>query len=69
MTLLPSEGLAQDPECYRGGNEEQTQANGATPAEPRTPGPPVYQAVLVIVVVVVLVLLETFALVFHTASC
>lgn len=60
--LLPAEGLAQNPERYRNGNEEQTQTNWATPAEPRTPRAPVFQAVLVAVVIV----LGTFAFVLHS---
>lgn len=32
--LVPAEGLAQNPQRHRHGNEEQTQTNWATPAEP-----------------------------------
>lgn len=63
--LLPTEGLSENPERYRNGNEEQTEANWATPAEPRTPRAPVFHVVLV-PVVFLLVVLETSALVLHS---
>lgn len=63
--LLPAESLAQDPERYCNGNEEQAQTNWTTPAEPRTPRAPVLQMVLVAPVVVLFKVLGTFALVWH----
>ena len=45
--LVPAEGLCQDPERERDGDEEQAETYWAAPAEPRTPGAPVFQAVLV----------------------
>jgi hypothetical protein len=63
--LLPAKGLAQDPERYRNGNKKQTQTNWATPAKPRTPRPPMFQAVFVIVGEVALMILEAFDLVLH----
>jgi hypothetical protein len=61
--LVPAEGLAQNPERCRDGDEEQTQTNRAAPAEPRTPRAPVFEIALVTVAVVLFVVLETFALV------
>jgi hypothetical protein len=63
--LVPAEGLAQNPERKRNGNEEQAETNWATPAEPRSPRAPVFQTVLVAVAVVLLLVLDTFALVLH----
>lgn len=63
--LVPAEGLAQNPERYRNGNEEQTETNWAAPAEPRTPRAPVLETVLVTIVVVLLVVFETFAFILH----
>lgn len=51
--LLPAEGLAQNPHGNRDGDEEQTQANRATPAEPGAPRAPVFQALFVAPVIVV----------------
>lgn len=67
ITLLPAESLAQNPERYRCGNKEQAKPNWASPAEPRTPRPPVFQAVFVDEVEVLLVVLATFTLVLHSA--
>jgi len=64
--LLPAEGLTQNPKRERNGDEEQAQTNRATPAEPRTPRPPVFQMVVVVIAVVLFKVLETFALVLHS---
>jgi hypothetical protein len=61
--LLPAEGLAQYPERCRNGDEEQAEANRATPAEPRAPSPPVFHAVFV---APVLLVLSTLALILHS---
>lgn len=66
--LPPAKGLAQNPQRYRNGNEEQAQAYRATPAEPRPPRAPMFQMVIVAPASFLLDVLETFALVCHKVS-
>jgi len=61
--LLPTEGLAQNPERPRNGKKEQAKTNGATPTEPRAPSTPVLHTVLV---APALLVLGTFALMLHS---
>lgn len=66
--LLPAEGLAQNPQRDRDGNKEQTKTGWATPAEPRTPRAPVFEAAFVIPVVLSFVVFRTFALLWHSLT-
>ena len=61
--LVPAESLAQNPERSRNGNKEQAQTNWATPAKPRAPRTPVFQAILVAPTILIFVVFTTFGVV------
>jgi hypothetical protein len=63
-SLVPAEGLAQNPDCHRNRDKEQTQTNWAAPAKPRAPCAPVLHTGFVIAHLL-LVVLHAFTFVCH----
>ena len=64
--LVPAKCLTHDPERDRNGYKEQAETNWTSPAKPRTPRAPMFQALCVAPAVLLFVVLGSFALICHS---